>query len=331
MVAVLHAAPQTAAPQAVAAWLDTLAGDYPADERASFAAAFEYARERCGDAARPDGEPLLDRALGTATILAGLKLDAGSIRAALLLGLPGAGAFDADDVAARFGADVATLVAGVARMGEIRARRRTGDAEERAAQAESLRKMLLAMVEDIRVVLIKLAERTQALRYADDRRRGSCATRGRARGARPLRAARQPARRLAAEVGARGPVPARARARRPTRRSRRCSTSAGSTASATSRTCIATLQRELAARRHHGRGHGRPKHIYSIWNKMRRKQVGHRRALRHPRGAHPRRRRQGLLHGARRRAPPVDADAAASSTTTSRSRRPTTTGRCTPR
>ena len=54
---------------------------------------------------------------------------------------------------------------GVARMDEIRATPPQGDAAERAAQAERLRKMLLAMVEDIRVVLIKLAERTAALRF----------------------------------------------------------------------------------------------------------------------------------------------------------------------
>ena len=54
---------------------------------------------------------------------------------------------------------------------------------------------------------------------------------------------------------------------------------------------------------------GRPKHIYSIWSKMQRKQAEHRRALRHPRGARPRRRREGLLRRARPRAPPVDADA----------------------
>ncbi|MFO1323286.1 MAG: bifunctional (p)ppGpp synthetase/guanosine-3',5'-bis(diphosphate) 3'-pyrophosphohydrolase [Burkholderiales bacterium] len=164
MVAVLHAAPQAAAPQAVAAWLETLVPVYSADERASLAAAFEYARTRTGDAAMADGEPALDRALGTATILGGLKLDADSLRAALLLGLPVAGAFDAEEVEKRFGADVATLVAGVARMGGIRAVPDSGSKEERAAQAENLRKMLLAMVEDIRVVLIKLAERTHALR-----------------------------------------------------------------------------------------------------------------------------------------------------------------------
>src|SRR4030095_9440723 len=164
MVAVLHSAPRIAAPHAVVAWLATLAGDYSSDERASLAAVFDYARTHTGDAAMVCGSPALDRALGTATIRGGLKLDADSIRSALLLGLPVAGTFDAEEVEAQFGGDVATLVAGAARMGSIRAAGDSGDKDERAAQAENLRKMLLAMVDDIRVVLIKLAERTQALR-----------------------------------------------------------------------------------------------------------------------------------------------------------------------
>jgi len=73
--------------------------------------------------------------------------------------------FDAPAIAAAHGDDVAALVAGVARMSEIQAAPAGNDPAERAAQAENLRKMLLAMVEDIRVVLIKLAERTQALRH----------------------------------------------------------------------------------------------------------------------------------------------------------------------
>ncbi len=164
MVAVTHSAPQAAGPWAVAAWLDSLQGTYSSDERAAFAAAFAYARTRCGDAAMADGEPALARALGTATILAGLRFDPDSVCAALLGGLPAAEQFDGAEVAAKFGPDVAALIAGVARMGSIRAVTHTGTAEERATQAENLRKMLLAMVADIRVVLIKLAERTQALR-----------------------------------------------------------------------------------------------------------------------------------------------------------------------
>src|SRR6185369_8060695 len=165
MVAVSHAVQAAAAPRAVAAWLDALEGVYPDEDRRAFEAALAYARERCGDTRGRDGEPVIDRAVGAAMIVAGLKLDAGTVRAALLTGLAGAGAFDADDVVTRFGADAATLVAGAARMDEIRAMAPQGDAAERAAQAERLRKMLLAMVEDIRVVLLKLAERTAALRY----------------------------------------------------------------------------------------------------------------------------------------------------------------------
>ena len=272
MVAVLHAAPEAAAPQAVAAWLDSLSPDYAADERASFAAAFDYARALGTDVAMPDGEAVLDRALGTATILAGLKLDPDSIRAALLLGLPVAGAFDADAVTAQFGADVATLVAGVARMGAIRTTPSTGDREERAAQAENLRKMLLSMVEDIRVVLIKLAERTQALRSLMT---GDPAIRTQV--AREVLDLFAPlANRLgvwqlkweledlclrALEPDAYKSI-ARMLDERRLDRQRYIEDVLG------------TLKRELAAAGIAAEVTGRPKHIYSIWNKMRRKQAG---------------------------------------------------------
>jgi len=154
MVAVLHAASGTSEPESIAAWLAALRGSYPDDDLDSFEAAATYARERCRGQPGRDGEPLIDRAVGTAIILAGLKLDAATIRAALLIGLPAAHAFDAEEVASRFGDDAAALVAGVARMDEIRLLPGAGDANERAAQSERLRKMLLAMVEDIRVVLI---------------------------------------------------------------------------------------------------------------------------------------------------------------------------------
>ena len=272
MVAVLHAAPLTAAPQAVAAWLDSLSRDYSADERASFAAAFAHARACCADAAMPDGESVLERALGTATILAGLKLDPDSIRAALLLGLPVAGAFDTEAVASAFGADVATLVAGVSRMGAIRTTPSTGDPEERAAQAENLRKMLLAMVEDIRVVLIKLAERTQALRTLVA---GEAVLRTQV--AREVLDLFAPlANRLgvwqlkweledlclrALEPDAYKSIARMLDERRLDRNQY-------------IEDVLATLQRELAAAGIVAEVSGRPKHIYSIWNKMRRKQTG---------------------------------------------------------
>ncbi|MFO1314015.1 MAG: bifunctional (p)ppGpp synthetase/guanosine-3',5'-bis(diphosphate) 3'-pyrophosphohydrolase [Burkholderiales bacterium] len=272
MVAVLHAAPQTAAPHAVAAWLSSHAGDYTADERASFAAALDYARERTGNAAMADGEPALDRALGTATILTGLKLDADSIRGALLIGLPVAGTFDAEDVRARFGADVATLVAGVARMGDIRAAADTGDKDERAAQAENLRKMLLAMVEDIRVVLIKLAERTQALRtlMAGDPVLRTQTAREVLDLFAPL------ANRLGVwqlkweleDLSLRALEPATYKAIAQMLDERRLDRELYI------RDVVATLKRELAAAGVAAEVTGRPKHIYSIYDKMRRKQAG---------------------------------------------------------
>ncbi|MCC7215696.1 MAG: bifunctional (p)ppGpp synthetase/guanosine-3',5'-bis(diphosphate) 3'-pyrophosphohydrolase [Burkholderiales bacterium] len=272
MVAVLHVAPRTAAPEAVAAWLAALAHDYSADERASFAAAFDYARGRTGDAAMADGEAALDRALGAATILTGLKLDADSIRGALLIGLPVAGAFDAEDVRARFGADVATLVAGVARMGDIRAAAGTGDKDERAAQAENLRKMLLAMVEDIRVVLIKLAERTQALRTLMG---GDPALR--AQTAREVLDLFAPlANRLGVwqlkweleDLSLRALEPATYKAIAQMLDERRLDRERYI------RDVVATLKQELKAAGIAAEVTGRPKHIYSIYDKMRRKQAG---------------------------------------------------------
>jgi GTP pyrophosphokinase len=272
MVAVLHAAPRTGAPEATAAWLDGLRGAYPPDDITAFADALDYARARCGDACTRDGESLLDRGAGAASILAGLKFDAATVLGALLVGLPAAGAFDAADVTARFGADVATLVGGVARMDEIRALPQAGDADERAAQAERLRKMLLAMVEDIRVVLVKLAERTQALRFlmtADPEARVRCAREVMDLFA-PL------ANRLGIwqlkweleDLSLRALEPdtyksiARQLDERRLDRQRYIDE------------IIATLQRELAVTGIRADVTGRPKHIYSIWNKMRRKQGG---------------------------------------------------------
>jgi GTP pyrophosphokinase len=271
MVAVLHAAPQAAAPQAVAAWLASLVPDYSAAECASFAAAVEYARAHTGNAAMPEGEPALDRALGTATILAGLKLDADSLRAAILLGVPVAGAFDAEEVATRFGSEVATLVAGVARMGGIRAATETANKEERAAQAENLRKMLLAMVEDIRVVLIKLAERTQALRklMTGD-------AQWRTRTAREVLDLFAPlANRLGVwqlkweleDLSLRALEPATYKSIAKLLDERRLDRERYI------EDIVDTLRKELAAAGIAAEVTGRPKHIYSIWTKMQRKQA----------------------------------------------------------
>ena len=255
------------APAAFEAWLDTLRATHSPDDLAAFGAADAYARSRVPDAAA--------RGEGTAAILAGLHLDATTLRAALLVGLPAAGAFDQEDVAARFGADVAALVAGVGRMEEIRAAPAAGDAAERAAQAERLRKMLLAMVEDIRVVLIKLAERTQALRQLVAG--GPAAADARTRAAREVQDLFAPlANRLGVwqlkweleDLALRALEPAAYKSIAAMLDERR------SDRERYIDSVIEVLRAELAATGLRAEVTGRPKHIYSIWNKMRRKEVG---------------------------------------------------------
>ncbi len=113
--------------------------------------------------------PLLEHALGAATLLARMNLDKGPVLAALLHALPNYMAEWSERVAADFGSEVRELVEGVARMEQIRQFSEmgapdTGKKGDQAQQIETLRKMLLVMVQDIRVVLIKLAERTQTMR-----------------------------------------------------------------------------------------------------------------------------------------------------------------------
>jgi len=117
------------------------------------------------------GAPLLQHALGAATILVDMNMDAETIAATILHAVPEYLADWREVLESRFGANITGLVDGISRMEQIQEfseieglqnpDRKNGD---HAQQIESLRKMLLAMVQDIRVVLIKLAERTQTLR-----------------------------------------------------------------------------------------------------------------------------------------------------------------------
>lgn len=114
---------------------------------------------------RLSGEPYVLHALAVARILAALKLDADTIAAALLHDVVEDTPVTLADIEQEFGATVARLVDGVTKMGIIQGFRPGAEGgRERQAQAESLRKMLLAMAEDVRVVLIKLADRLHNLR-----------------------------------------------------------------------------------------------------------------------------------------------------------------------
>lgn len=121
--------------------------------------------------AQATGIPTIQHVLGAASILIEMNMDVESIVATILCEVPECMTDWHEMIATEFGQTIAGLVEGVSRMEQIQAfsvveglhdpERKTSD---HAHQIESLRKMLLAMVEDIRVVLIKLAERTQSLR-----------------------------------------------------------------------------------------------------------------------------------------------------------------------
>ena len=261
-------------PEALTAWLDQAAAAYSPGERVAIAKALDSARDRYGSLLASDGELWLDRALGTAGIVASLKLDATSVVASLLLGLPDLAGFDAKTLEENFGQEIAQIVVGVARMGAIRAAQESIAGEERDRQAENLRKMLLAMVEDIRVVLIKLAERTQALRFligseeAGDRR---------AQAARETLDLFAP---LANRLGVGQlkweleDLSLRALEPEAYQRIARLLDERRLDRQHYIETVQATLKRELAAAGVKADVSGRAKHIYSIWNKMRRKGSG---------------------------------------------------------
>ncbi len=165
MVAVLNASPAHADSSIVDAWLKDIAEVYSAADRERLRAALDFSLPLYGDLRAGDGERLADRALGAASIVASLRLDADAVAAAILSEVAQADPGALEALAAKCGQEVAALVVGVGRMAQVDALTVAASPEQRAQQAEGLRKMLLAMVEDIRVVLIKLAERLKALRF----------------------------------------------------------------------------------------------------------------------------------------------------------------------
>ena len=169
MVSVQHDFPPLAGEDSadIQQWLSALSAVYPPAEIALVRQACEFAAPLYHGQAEVTGAPLLQHALGAASILIGMRLDHETVAAAVLHAVPDY----LDDwngaLAERFGRSVTALVEGISQVERIRLfseMRGAQDKDEAAQQIESLRKMLLAMVEDIRVVLIKLAERTQTLR-----------------------------------------------------------------------------------------------------------------------------------------------------------------------
>jgi len=120
-------------------------------------AAYEFALKAHEGQVRKSGDPYVDHPLQTATILANLQLDAATLAAALLHDVPEDCKVPLSEIEAKFGPEVSKLVDGATKLGKLSLRR--GEARKRESQAQNLRKMLIATAEDLRVVLIKLADR----------------------------------------------------------------------------------------------------------------------------------------------------------------------------
>jgi GTP diphosphokinase / guanosine-3',5'-bis(diphosphate) 3'-diphosphatase len=119
---------------------------------------FEFAAERHAGQKRRSGDPYVVHPVGVARIISELRLDVPSVCAGLLHDCVEDTSATAEDIGRLFGSEIQFLVEGVTKLGQIPWTTR----EER--QAENFRKMLLAMARDIRVILIKLADRVDNMR-----------------------------------------------------------------------------------------------------------------------------------------------------------------------
>ncbi|OHC71250.1 MAG: GTP pyrophosphokinase [Rhodocyclales bacterium RIFCSPLOWO2_02_FULL_63_24] len=164
MVSVVHSLQQSSEAEV----LSQLCSGLPAEAAARAGSALALAREAYGDKLLGTGESILQHALGMALIVASLDLDTDARIAALLFATSDHVKDCNEHLKVGFGDTVAGLVAGLHRLGSLRPLTRAAAGEgvaEVKTQAEILRKMLLAMVDDIRVVLLRLASRVQTLRF----------------------------------------------------------------------------------------------------------------------------------------------------------------------
>jgi len=130
----------------------------PLEKMAVIEDAYNFASKAHQGQVRKSGEPYLEHPLQVALTLAELQLDANSLAAALLHDVPENCGVPISEIEAKFGSEVAKLVDGVTKLGKLSLPAPVKVAS-RASQADNLRKMLVAMAEDLRVVFIKLADR----------------------------------------------------------------------------------------------------------------------------------------------------------------------------
>ncbi|MFQ5994425.1 MAG: GTP diphosphokinase [Acidiferrobacterales bacterium] len=149
-------------------WLSAITRGRTEGEAAQIRRAYEFARTAHAGQQRASGEPYVNHAVAVARILASLRLDHETIIAAMLHDVVEDTKIALQVVSDQFGDRVARLVDGVTKMAVVKELPEHSDRRgKERLHSESLRKMLLAMAEDIRVVLIKLADRLHNMRTLD--------------------------------------------------------------------------------------------------------------------------------------------------------------------
>jgi GTP diphosphokinase / guanosine-3',5'-bis(diphosphate) 3'-diphosphatase len=138
--------------------LEKLRTNRPSEDPWLVRRAYDIAAERHRDQFRSSGDPYITHLLEVAHILADMKLDATTLAAALLHDAIEDTEYPVSRLEERFGPEVAHLVEGVTKIGRLNMM------APEARQAENVRKMLLAMVNDVRVVLVKLGDRLHNMR-----------------------------------------------------------------------------------------------------------------------------------------------------------------------
>ena len=142
--------------------LDQVGSYYPGPETELIERAYRFSEQAHEGQLRKSGDPFMTHPLGVAQILAEMHLDPATISVGLLHDVIEDTLRTRDEIEAAFGKEIAELVDGVTKISKMSLEGRSFG--EAAAQAETYRKLLLAMVGDIRVLLVKLADRLHNMR-----------------------------------------------------------------------------------------------------------------------------------------------------------------------